>query len=255
VVGLQVTNTGDVTGSKTVKVDAGGLGSESRLQLLGAGETVVQRFTFPTGAGDAGTYDISATTGDDSASTTATVRPVDDGDAEFEVDIDDTRVNVSSPVLPGPLPPVDSTLDLNVTLEADYTVANTGNTSDTQDVVFTVDDERQASETASLGAGERASGTFSTTLSVSDIQPPDRPCIVPHGGACLPHVTVVVSTDDDRASEEVTVGPGGGPMPTVTDNPPLDLDGDGLHEDIRGDGEQNILDVQGLFNEVAEAEG
>jgi len=248
VVGLQVTNTGDVTGSKTVTVDAGELGSESRLQLLGPGETVVQRFTFSTGAGDAGTYDVTARTGDDRANTTVTVQPVEDSEAVFEVDIDDTRVNVSSPIQPGPLPPVDSTIDLNVTLEADYTVDNTGSASDTQDVVFAVDDERQASETVSLGAGENTSGTFSTELSVSDITPPDRPCIVPHDGACLPHVTIVVSTDDDRASEDVTVGPGGSPMPTVTDNPPLDLDDDGLHEDLRGDGEQNILDVQGLFN-------
>jgi hypothetical protein len=248
VVDLQVTNTGDVVDSQTVAVDAGELGRESRLQLLGPGETVVQRFTFPTGAGDAGTYDVTAETGDDRASTTATVQPVDDSEAVFEVDIDDTRVNVSSPIQPGPLPPVDSTIDLNVTLEADYTVANAGNATDTQAVVFAVNDERQASEQVSLGAGERTSGTFSTQLSVSEIQPPDRPCLVPHGEACLPHVTVVISTDDDRATEEVTIGPGGGPMPTVTENPPLDLDGDGLHEDLRGDGQANILDVQALFN-------
>jgi hypothetical protein len=39
-------------------------------------------------------------------------------------------------------------------------------------------------------------------------------------------------------------------LPPVGDAPPRDLDGDGLFEDVRGDGERTILDVQTLFTNL-----
>jgi hypothetical protein len=39
-------------------------------------------------------------------------------------------------------------------------------------------------------------------------------------------------------------------LPTLGRNPPRDVDGDGLFEDVRGDNEFNILDVQALFNNL-----
>jgi len=45
-----------------------------------------------------------------------------------------------------------------------------------------------------------------------------------------------------------TIGDNG--PPAVIDSPPKDLDEDGLYEDIRGDGELDILDVQGLFTNL-----
>jgi subtilisin family serine protease len=38
--------------------------------------------------------------------------------------------------------------------------------------------------------------------------------------------------------------------PPLADDPPRDLDGDGLYEDVRGDGNLTILDVQSLFNNL-----
>jgi uncharacterized membrane protein len=247
VVVAQLTNTGDAVASRTVSVDAGSLGSESTIQLIRGGETVVQEFTFSTGVGDAGSYTVRASTGDDSATATATVQPRNDSEAVFEVSIDDTRVNVSSPIRPLA---VDASLDLNVTVAADYTVTNTGGANDSQTVVFAVDSEKQDTRRVTLAPGERVSGTFTKTLSMSDIERPEPPCIVPHGGTCLPHVDITISTDDDRASEDVTLGPGGVPMPVVTDSPPLDPDRDGLHDDVRGDGRTDILDVQALFTSL-----
>jgi len=40
------------------------------------------------------------------------------------------------------------------------------------------------------------------------------------------------------------------PPPIVGDAPPVDRDGDGLYEDIRGDGEANVFDVQALFDNL-----
>jgi PKD repeat protein len=41
-----------------------------------------------------------------------------------------------------------------------------------------------------------------------------------------------------------------GPAPVVGNTPPQDLDGDGLYENVRGDGEFDITDVQALFDNL-----
>jgi len=54
--------------------------------------------------------------------------------------------------------------------------------------------------------------------------------------------------DSDTATETVTVTEAGeGPPAVVGTDPPRDLDGDGLYEDIDGDGELSIGDVQQFF--------
>jgi outer membrane protein assembly factor BamB/plastocyanin len=40
--------------------------------------------------------------------------------------------------------------------------------------------------------------------------------------------------------------------PILADKPPGDIDGDNLYEDVRGDGEANILDTQALFNALVD---
>ena len=52
--------------------------------------------------------------------------------------------------------------------------------------------------------------------------------------------------DTATASRSVRVSD----LPPVGDAPPRDLDGDGLFEDVRGDGERTILDVQTLFTNL-----
>ena len=44
-----------------------------------------------------------------------------------------------------------------------------------------------------------------------------------------------------------------GPPPLVGETPPQDLDSDGLYEDVRGNGDLTILDVQALFNNLGSA--
>jgi hypothetical protein len=51
---------------------------------------------------------------------------------------------------------------------------------------------------------------------------------------------------DPSALDGVEVGP----APVVGNTPPQDLDGDGLYENVRGDGEFDITDVQTLFNNL-----
>jgi len=62
-------------------------------------------------------------------------------------------------------------------------------------------------------------------------------------------LTVTTAEDDsDTATETVAVTEAGeGPPAAVGTAPPRDLDGDGLYEDIDGDGNFTIGDVQALF--------
>jgi PKD repeat protein len=64
-------------------------------------------------------------------------------------------------------------------------------------------------------------------------------------------VTLTVTTaagDSDTATKTVSVTEtGGGPPAVVGGDPPSDLDDDGLYEDIDGDGEFTVGDVQDLF--------
>lgn len=61
---------------------------------------------------------------------------------------------------------------------------------------------------------------------------------------------------DDRMGEKITeegsiaIGDVSPLPPVVGDDPPQDLNGDGLYRDIQGDGEFRISDVQALFNNL-----
>ncbi|PSP37739.1 hypothetical protein BRC66_06105, partial [Halobacteriales archaeon QH_2_66_30] len=66
-----------------------------------------------------------------------------------------------------------------------------------------------------------------------------------------------VAVDDDSnepydvtevTGADVTVSDEPGPPPVVGDDPPQDLNGDGLYRDVNGDGQLTIADVQVFFN-------
>jgi serine protease AprX len=61
-------------------------------------------------------------------------------------------------------------------------------------------------------------------------------------------VTLTVTDAENRTgtrTRNLTVSP-----PPLVDDPPRDPDGDDLYEDVRGDGDISILDVQSLFNNL-----
>ena len=65
----------------------------------------------------------------------------------------------------------------------------------------------------------------------------------PDDGSGNPNTSQILTSD----SATVEVGP---PQIPGLPNPPQDPDGDGLYEDIRGDGSIDILDVQAFFNNL-----
>ena len=73
-------------------------------------------------------------------------------------------------------------------IEVDYTVRNTGDLADTQDIEFSVDGSSEGTESdVTLGGGDTESNSFTYVTGSGDV----------------PEVTVEVSTDDDSASPDV----------------------------------------------------
>jgi acyl-CoA hydrolase len=143
--------------------------------------------------------------------------------AAFDVEISDT----TSPVTEGE------------PLQVEATIENVGDTSATQTVELSADGPWSDDVTVSLSGGESTTATF--TLETRD-------------GDAGSH-TVTVASDDDTASTTVKIevqggAPpdfGGDPQPVVGEALPHDLDDDGVYEDIDGDGEFSIGDVQDLL--------
>jgi len=133
--------------------------------------------------------------------------------AAFEVTITDT----SAPVVAG------ASLSVNVTLE------NTGGASDTQTVELDAGPLGTDVTTVSLN------GTASTTVTLG----------VPTTVGDYGTQTLTVSSANDTATSDASVS-----MQPLVAGPPTDPDGDGLYEDVRGDGNLSLLDVQALFEHL-----
>jgi len=166
-----------------------------------------------------GTYELVGTVDNSSAVVkTVTVEP---DDAFFDVNITDTN----------------STVTEGDALEVTANVTNTRGQPDTQNVVLKdtgFGDVERDNLSLTLDAGEsNSSVTLSWETEV--------------GVNGTGNVTVSSENDSDTREitieEETTLSPVNG-----FDSPPQDLNEDGLHEDITGDGEFNLGDVIALYD-------
>jgi len=74
-----IKNTGDVSGTQTINLDMGSLGSDSISVSVDSGVTKTETLTLSTSTGDAGSYPATVSSDNDSASQSITVQEVDDG--------------------------------------------------------------------------------------------------------------------------------------------------------------------------------
>jgi hypothetical protein len=77
-----VTNTGGQQGTQDITASASGLGSIMRPVTLNGGESTTETVSIPTGPGDAGTYTVTVSSENDTATTTVEVES-DGGDDTF----------------------------------------------------------------------------------------------------------------------------------------------------------------------------
>jgi hypothetical protein len=137
---------------------------------LAGGETTSGQFSYDTGAGDAPALAIEVTSADDAATATVTVNEP----AVFDVSITD----------------VDDGVTEGETITVNYSVTNTGDVTDTQDIDFEVNGTVENTRSdLTLAGGATSGGTFTYQTSIGD----------------SPAKTVTVASGDTEASATVTV--------------------------------------------------
>ena len=176
---LQVTvgieNAGDAGGTQTVTVSTEPtLGSATVDVSLGPGASTEETLSIPTGTGTAGEYEVTATSDDDTDTADVTVQEA--VEASLQVGITGTNA------------PVTGGESLEVTVE----VTNTGDTGGSQTVELSVGPLGSDSVEVSLGADASVTETLTVGTRASDAG----------------EYTATVSSDDDQATEAVTVEAG-----------------------------------------------
>jgi hypothetical protein len=166
-----VENTGDVAATQDITFTAEGSTEDTEANVtLTGGETFAGSFAYETGSGDAPGVDVTVASADDAATASATV----EDPAAFAVEITD----------------IDEAVAAGTEITVGYAVENTGGAEATQDITFTVDGDIEETKTnVTLDGGETVSDTFVYVTAQSDV----------------PEVSVAVASEDDTATQTVTV--------------------------------------------------
>ena len=173
-VDVDVENTGDLEATQTISIDVDGVGSDIDTTdvTLSGGETTSRTLNWNTDFGDDGDVDLTVSSADDTVTETVTVE---------ESDEDFFSPRITS---------VDEAVTEGDEVTVDYEIKNTGAAQGTQDIVFAVDGETIATEdSVQLDSTTTSTGTFTYTTTSNDPS----------------NIDVEVSTDDDTASDTVTV--------------------------------------------------
>jgi hypothetical protein len=211
-VNYTVENTGDVATTQNVTFSVDGTVEEVMTDLpVGGGETVDGAFSYETVADDTPVVTVGVATADDAASANVTVL----APALFVVE----AVETNGPLIAG--------AELVVTVS----VANTGGITANRTVQVDAGPVGSAERVVALGGNESTTETFTFDSTTEQTG--------------VYNVTVDVA--DDQALRAVELSPT--PLPG-RDNPPGDLNTDGLYEDIDGDDSFDIFDIQVLFNNL-----
>ncbi len=152
-----VTNEGDQTDSQYIELNARGEPrSEDYVFSLSGGESESGTLEWDTEEGDSGYRSISVSTEDDEATQVVNVEQKDqepDDPEFFDVKIDDYDEEVTE----------------GETVEVDYTVTNTGDQDDTQNIELRARGQRQDGDfNIGLDEGESESGTLEWNTEVGD---------------------------------------------------------------------------------------
>jgi hypothetical protein len=207
----EIANTGDTAATGTITLDVGPLGENSTGVELAGGASVETTLTVDTGPEDAGEYTATVSSPDDSDSANVTVSQAD----QFLVDI----VEMNDTVIEGD--------PMTMTVE----VENIGQGPGTQTLTVDVEGHDSVEMQVDLAAGQTVQETMEMSMESQK----------------LGTYNVTAATADDTDQETIEVR-----LPTLPGQhgPPQDVFGDGLHEDVDGDGQFDIFDVQAFFTHL-----
>jgi hypothetical protein len=168
-VDAEIENTGGESGTQTITLDVGPLGTDSTDVTLNSGESTTETLSVATGSGDAGDYTATVTSEDDSDSQNVIVNEP----ANFSVTIDGTNSPVTA----------------SEALTVDVQIENTGDVSGTQTITLDVPSVGQNSTDVTLDGGNSTTETLSLQTGSGD------------AGS----YTATVESEDDTASTDVTI--------------------------------------------------
>ena len=169
-----VRNTGDSSARKTVRLRLRGETRDTESIRLDEGEERDGTLDFRPDEDDAGYRQISVSTNDDEKMDYINIRERENEPAFFDVEIDD----------------FDDEVDEGETVEVEYTVTNTGDEEDTQNIELRARGDRQDREfNVDLSGGESESGTLRWDTKNGDSG----------------FRSIYVESEDDQASEVVDV--------------------------------------------------
>jgi len=146
-VDVAVNNTGDLSGTQTIVLDAGGLGTDSKSLSLGGGQSGSMTLSVSTGSGDAGSYQATVSS--------------DDASSDFSVDVDapgEFTIGIST----------NGSVVEGQSIEVSATVTNTGDKDETQTVEAGVETFGTKTRDVTLSSGETVSETFVFTTENDD---------------------------------------------------------------------------------------
>ena len=244
-----VENTGDEAATQSVAFTFDGTQLDSQDLTLSDGKNETVSFTVSTSAVEPGTYTHGVSTDDDSASAEIAI-------TEPEPEPEPEAVDVS-------FEPAEKTALTTETVTYDIVVSGTDDVgsfegsvelSNTDNATIT-DVTTPASEGFEEITIDGQSAEFEMFGLPSDTSDPVTVATVTVSADAVGDAALSLSADfvSDQQGNGYTVDSTSGATlvvgldPVVGDNPPANLDGDPVLEDVNGDGEFNVGDAQALF--------
>jgi len=262
-VSADVENTGEQTATKPVEFrvdenddglgDAGDVVLSQNVELAGGESTTVEFTDVDTSGLDAGDYTHGVVTDDDSATATISINEeptasetsvsLSPESSEVVVDRNETY-DVVVDNADGGVGAYELTVSLDNSSVASVTDVELGGGPDakTQNVTF-ADDGSSVSVSAALANTSDTGSVTIASVTVEGVAEGSSDLSVDVQALGNEEGDSYTITDENGASISVVE------IPPVGDfqNSPTDPDDDGLYEDVNGDGQFNIVDVQALF--------
>lgn len=245
---LGISNIGEIAGTQTVSVEHQELGTNETSVTLENDTATSVTLSLPTAGVEPDSYELTAATANETSTATATIEEAPGISLELEPARSDLRANsfVGVDLVIGEPSEGLSDVDLDLALaetapatitEVDLAENVTGETvsigpdNASLDLAATMDPPADTTDQFVVGTAWLALDTNDTTT-------------LQYESGTVHDLDGDGYAIEDLESAELVIGPA---PPAIHDELPQDLTGDGTYEDVTGDGEVTVFDVQALW--------